>query len=112
MVLLDDSHVGFERNTPHFEIILHFPPRLCSITDTKHGGLRGAELRPYAFFLFTSVFLFYLRGFIFHLRAFFFLFAASPLQAIVLLDKIALNVLERNTNTSYKKLTGKIFTIN
>jgi len=26
MVLLDDLHVGFERNTPHLNNILHFPP--------------------------------------------------------------------------------------
>ena len=84
MVLLDDSLVGFERNTPYFEQL--FAPT----TYTKHGGLRGPELRPYAFFLFTSVlcftsvslfyfawFPFCLRGFLFCLRGSFFACSVS-----------------------------------
>ena len=57
MVLLDDSLVGFERNTPHFEN--YFALSLTrDFADTEHGGLRSLELRPYAFVLFTSVLFF------------------------------------------------------
>jgi len=89
MVLLDDSLVGFERNTTHFEN--YFALSLTrDFADTEHGGLRVLELKPYAFFLFISVlfftsaspffcvvsflftwFLFYLPGFFFYLRGFF-----------------------------------------
>ena len=79
MVLMDDSLVGFERSTPHFkQLFCTFHQRLCSTTDTKHGGLRGSSVPIYFRFVFQfrfsflfAWFLFCLRGFLFYLRGFF-----------------------------------------
>jgi len=84
-VLLDDSLVGFERNTPHFEQLLcTYHQRLRSTTDTKHGSLRGSSVPIYfvcvVHFLFAWFF-FCLRGFFFYLRGFFFVCVFSFLFA-------------------------------
>ena len=83
MVLLDDSLVGFERNTPHFEQLLcTYHQRLCSTTDTKHGSLRGSSVPIYFRFVFHFRFSFLFAWCLFYLRGFF-LFAFSFFDCLV-----------------------------
>ena len=75
MVLLDDSLVGFERNTPHFEQL--FAPQL-----TQNMAAQAVRVFPIYFrFVFHSRFSFLIAWFLFCLRGFFFICLFSLLFA-------------------------------